>query len=250
MTPPNSSAFSHHISSQFNENLQDVNTQFMSMGGLVEQQVTSAIHALLDTDAALALKVQFDDQAVNRMETQIDEALTLILARRQPAASDLRMVIAISKANTDLERMGDEAVKIARIAQTLCEEGESPRGYMETRHIGNQIRLMIHEALDAFARLDAEQALRVMQADADIDREYQSATRTLMTYMMEDPRHISRVINVMWVLRSLERIGDHARNIAEQVIYVAKGVDVRHVNYETVEKRINADKGEQESKKP
>lgn len=250
MNPSQPSVFSHHISSQFNEDLQDVNTQFMSMGGLVEQQVTNAIHALLDTDAALALKVQFDDQAVNRMETQIDEALTLILARRQPAASDLRMVIAISKANTDLERMGDEAVKIARIAQALCEEGESPRGYMETRHIGNQIRLMIHEALDAFARLDAEQALRVMQADADIDREYQSATRTLMTYMMEDPRHISRVINVMWVLRSLERIGDHARNIAEQVIYVAKGFDVRHTSYESIEKRINADKANAAPKKP
>lgn len=250
MNPSQNSVFSHHISSQFNEDLQDVNTQFMSMGGMVEQQVTNAIHALLDTDAALALKVQFDDQAVNRMETQIDEALTLILARRQPAASDLRMVIAISKANTDMERMGDEAVKIARIAQTLCEEGESPRGYMETRHIGNQIRLMIHEALDAFARLDAEQALRVVQADADIDREYQSATRTLMTFMMEDPRHISRVINVMWVLRSLERIGDHARNIAEQVIYVAKGLDVRHSSYESIEKRINADKTAQEPKKP
>ncbi|RYZ40194.1 MAG: phosphate signaling complex protein PhoU, partial [Sphingobacteriales bacterium] len=220
MPSTSKAVFNHHISSQFNENLQDVNTQFMSMGGLVEQQVANAIHALLETDVALALKVQYEDQTVNRMETQIDESLTLILARRQPAASDLRMVIAISKANTDLERIGDEAAKIARIAQTLCEEGESPRGYMETRHIGNQVRVMIHEALDAFARLDAEQALRVMQADADIDREYQSATRTLMTYMMEDPRHISRVINVLWILRSLERVGDHARNIAEQVIYM------------------------------
>lgn len=245
MNPPNKAVFSHHISSQFNENLQDVNTQFMSMGGLVEQQVTNAIHALLETNAALALKVQFEDQAVNRFETQIDEALTLILARRQPAASDLRMVIAISKANTDLERMGDEAAKIARIAQTLAEEGESPRGYTETRHIGNQVRLMIHDALDAFARLDADQALRVMQADADIDREYQSATRTLMTYMMEDPRHISRVINVLWVLRSLERIGDHARNIAEQVIYMVKGMDVRHTSFETIEKKINADKAQE-----
>lgn len=247
MSPQNTHVFNHHISSQFNENLQDVNTQFMSMGGLVEQQVTNAIHSLLDTDAALALKVQFEDQTVNRMETQIDEALTLILARRQPAASDLRMVIAISKANTDLERMGDEAAKIARIAQTLCEEGESPRGYMEARHIGNQVRLMIHESLDAFARLDADQALRVMQADADIDREYQSATRTLMTYMMEDPRHISRVINVLWVLRSLERIGDHARNIAEQVIYMVKGMDVRHTSYETIEKKMNADKAQQQA---
>jgi phosphate transport system protein len=189
---------SHHISSQFNEDLQDVNTKFMTMGGLVEQQVANAIHSLLDTDANLAIDVQFKDNAVNQYERDIDEGLTLILARRHPAAIDLRMVIAMSKANTDLERIGDEAAKIARIAQNLCEEGGSPRGYMETRHIGNQVRVMIHDALDAFARLDAEQALRVL-ADADIDREYQSATRTLMTYMIEDPRHIARVINVMWV---------------------------------------------------
>lgn len=241
MPSTNKAAFNHHISSQFNENLQDVNSRFMSMGGLVEQQVANAIHALLEADAALALKVQYEDQLVNKMEIQIDEALTLILARRHPAASDLRMVIAISKANTDLERMGDEAAKIARIAQTLCEEGESPRGYMETRHIGNQVRVMIHDALDAFARLDTEQALEVMQADVDIDREYQSATRTLMTYMMEDSRQISRVINVLWILRALERIGDHARNIAEQVIYMVKGLDVRHTSYESIEKKIHGD---------
>ena len=270
---PNSPVLNHHISSQFNEDLQDVNTKFMTMGGLVEQQVANAIHALLDTDANLAVDVQFKDNAVNQLEREIDEALTLILARRHPAAIDLRMVIAMSKANTDLERIGDEAAKIARIAQSLCEDGESPRGYMETRHIGNQVRVMIHDALDAFARLDAEQALRVMMADADIDREYQSATRTLMTYMIEDPRHIARVINVMmadadidreyqsatrtlmtymiedprhiarvinvmWVLRSLERIGDHARNISEQVIYMVKGLDVRHTSFEEVEKHI------------
>jgi phosphate transport system protein len=229
---------SHHISSQFNEDLQDVNTKFMTMGGLVEQQVANSIHALLDTDAALAVEVQFQDNVVNRMETEIDEALTLILARRHPAAIDLRMVIAMSKANTDLERIGDEAAKIARIAQNLCEEGGSPRGYMETRHIGNQVRVMIHDALDAFARLDVDQALRVLLADADIDREYQSATRTLMTYMIEDPRHISRVINVMWVLRSLERIGDHARNISEQVIYMVKGFDVRHTSVKEIEEKV------------
>jgi len=208
---------SHHISSQFNEELQDVNTKFMTMGGMVEQQVANAIHALLDTDAAMAVDVQFQDNIVNRLEGEIDEALTLI---------------------TDLERIGDEASKIARIAQTLCEEGGSPRGYMETRHIGNQVRVMIHDALDAFARLDVDQALRVMQADADIDREYQSATRTLMTYMIEDPRHISRVINVLWVLRSLERIGDHARNISEQVIYMVKGLDVRHSSVEEIEQKF------------
>lgn len=230
--------FSHHISSQFNENLQDVNTKFMAMGGLVEQQVTNAIHALLDTDLELSVKVQEQDDQVNRLEQDIDEALTLILARRQPAASDLRMVIAMGKANTDLERIGDEAAKIARLAQNLCEEGESPRGYMETRHIGSQVRIMIREALDAFARLDAEAAVHVMRADGDIDREYASAMRALMTYMIEDPRHISRVLNVMWVLRSLERIGDHARNIAEQVIYMVKGLDVRHTSVEQVEEHI------------
>ena len=210
----------------------------MTMGGFVEQQVANAIHALLDTNADLAIDVQIQDGVVNRLETEIDEALTLILARRHPAAIDLRMVIAMSKANTDLERIGDEASKIARIAQNLCEEGGSPRGYMETRHIGNQVRVMIHDALDAFARLDVDQALRVLLADADIDREYQSATRTLMTYMMEDPRHISRVINVMWVLRALERIGDHARNISEQVIYMVKGLDVRHTSVKEIEEKV------------
>ena len=235
---PTNPVLNHHISSQFNEDLQAVNTKFMTMGGLVEQQVTNAIHALLDTDVNMALEVQFKDKAVNKLESEIDEALTLILARRHPAASDLRMVIAMSKANTDLERIGDEAAKIARIAQNLCEEGGSPRGYMETRHIGNQVRVMIHEALDAFARLDIDQALHVLLADADIDREYQSATRTLMTYMIEDPRHISRVINVLWVLRSLERIGDHARNISEQVIYMVKGLDVRHASLEEIEQKV------------
>lgn len=235
---PSHPILTHHISSQFNEDLQDVNTKFMTMGGLVEQQVANAIHALLDTDINMAIEVQFQDGAVNQLEREIDEALMLILARRHPAAIDLRTVLAMSKANTDLERIGDESSKIARIAQSLCEEGSSPRGYMETRHIGNQVRVMIHDALDAFARLDVDQALRVLMADADIDREYQSATRTLMTYMMEDPRHISRVINVLWVLRALERIGDHVRNIAEQVIYMVKGLDVRHTSIEEIEQQV------------
>lgn len=235
---PNHPVLPHHISSQFNEELQAVNNKFMTMGGMVEQQVADAIHALLDANVALANDVQFKDNTVNQLECEIDEALMLILARRHPAAIDLRMVLAMSKANTDLERIGDEAAKIARIAQSLFEEGSSPRGYMEARHIGNQVRIMIHQALDAFARLDVDQAMQVLHADADIDREYQSATRTLMTYMMEDPRHISRVINVMWVLRSLERIGDHARNIAEQVIYMVKGLDVRHTRMEDIEQKV------------
>jgi phosphate transport system protein len=230
--------FGHHISQQFNDDLGTVHALFLAMGGLVESQVADAMHALLDTDPIMAAKVQAGDAEVNAMETRIDSDLVKILARRQPAASDLRMVIAISKANTDLERIGDEAAKIARLAKTASEEGESPRGYTETRHIGNQVRLMIREALDSFARLDVEKALEVLQADAVVDREYQTATRALMTYMMEDPRHISRMINVLWVLRSLERIGDHARNLAEQVIYMVKGADVRHTSFDEVEKQV------------
>lgn len=229
----------HHISSQFNEELQEANAKFMGMGGLVEHQVTHAIHALLDANSKLAKEVGEKENTVNQLEREIDESLTLILARRHPAAIDLRMVIAMSKANTDLERIGDEAAKIARIAQDLCEAGQSTRGFMETRHIGNQVRVMIHDALDAFARVDAEQALLVLRADADIDREYQSATRTLMTYMIEDPRSISRVMNVLWVLRALERIGDHARNISEQVIYIAKGLDVRHTSVDEIEQKVH-----------
>ncbi len=231
--------YGQHISQQFNAELEEVRSHFLAMGGLVEKQVGDAMHALLDADSALAVIVQANDHKINAMETRIDEELVRILARRQPAASDLRMIIAISKSLTDLERIGDEASKIARYAQALCEEGESPRGYMETRHIGNQVRLMIHDTLDAFARLDIEQAFKVMQADSEIDLEYKTATRALMTYMMEDPRYISRVLNVLWVLRGLERIGDHARNISEQLIYLVKGADVRHTSYEIVEKKIH-----------
>lgn len=230
--------YAHHISGQYNAELEEVRTHFLAMGGLVEKQVTDSINALLDADSALAASVQDNDRRINQMESGIDEEIIRILARRQPAASDLRMIIAIGKSITDLERMGDEAAKIARAAVSLCEEGESPRGYLECRHIGNQVRLMIHEALDAFAHFDANQAFKVMQADAEIDMEYKTATRALVTYMMEDPRAISRVLNVMGVLRSLERIGDHARNISEQLIFLVKGADVRHSSYEQVQKKL------------
>ena len=233
-----SKEYAHHISGQYNAELEEVRTHFLAMGGLVEKQVSDSINALLDADSALAASVQDNDRRINQMESGIDEEIIRILARRQPAASDLRMIIAIGKSITDLERMGDEAAKIARAALSLCEEGESPRGYLECRHIGNQVRLMIHEALDAFAHFDANQAFKVMQADAEIDIEYKTATRALVTYMMEDPRAISRVLNVMGVLRSLERIGDHARNISEQLIFLVKGADVRHSSYEQVQKKL------------
>ncbi|WP_349616519.1 phosphate signaling complex protein PhoU [Azotobacter salinestris] len=217
-----------HISQQFNAELEDVRSHLLAMGGLVEKQVNDAVTALIEADSGLAAQVREIDSQTNQMERSIDEECIRILARRQPAASDLRLIISISKSVIDLERIGDEATKIAKRAILLCEEGESPRGYVEIRHIGEQVRRMVQEALDAFARFDADLALSVAQYDKTVDREYKTALRELVTYMMEDPRSISRVLNVIWVLRSLERIGDHARNIAELVIYLVRGTDVRH----------------------
>lgn len=235
--------FRQHISEQFNSELDEVRAHFLAMGGLVEKQVGDAINALLDADSELAKSVQENDRRINQMESSIDDELVRILARRQPAASDLRMIIAIGKSLTDMERMGDEAAKIARAALQLCEEGESPRGYIECRHIGNLVHTMFHETLDAFAHFDAEQAFEVMKADIEIDLEYKTATRTLITYMMEDSRSITRVMNVMNVLRSLERIGDHARNISEQLIFLVKGLDVRHTAYDQVERQLQETAG-------
>lgn len=237
----NNTNFGNHISKRFDEELESLRTEFLSMGGLVEKQIADAIHSLLDADPRLAEEVIRKDNEVNAFERKLDEGIEKVLARRQPAASDLRLLLMLSKSITDLERIGDEAAKIAKVAKTMIDEGESPRGYRETRNIGNQVRLMIHEVLDSLARFNAEQALRVMQADVDIvDAEYQTAMRALLTYLMEDSRHIKRVINVMWVLRAIERIGDHARNVAEQVIYVISGDDVRHIDADELEKRMIA----------
>lgn len=231
--------FTSHISKKFDEELESLRTQFLSMGGLIEKQFTDAIHALLDANIDLAEEVITKDHLVNDLEGKLDASIEKILARRQPTARDLRLVMMMSKSITDLERMGDEAAKIARVAKAMVDEGESPRGYRETRNISNQVRLMIYEVLDSFARFDLEQAVKVMHADTVIDEEYQSAMRSLLTYIMEDGKYISRVINVMWVLRAIERVGDHGRNIAEQVIYVISGKDVRHIGFTELENIIN-----------
>ena len=227
-----------HISQQFNTELEELRSQLLAMGGAVEKQVTDAIESLIAADSELALSVRAKDDDVNFMEVSIDEEASRILARRQPAASDLRLVIACTKASTDLERIGDEAAKIARFSMELAEHGESPRGYIEARHIGTHVRRMVQDALNAFARFDADMALAVAQEDKTVDREYRSAMRELVTYMMEDPRSITRVLNIMWVLRSLERIGDHARNIAEYVIYLVKGTDVRHIGLKKMKAEV------------
>ena len=227
-----------HISQQFNAELEELRSHLLAMGGLVEKQVNDAVTALIEADSGLAQQVREIDEQTNLMEHNIDEDCIRILARRQPAASDLRLIISISKSVIDLERIGDEASKIAKRAILLTEEGEAPRGYVEIRHIGEQVRKMVQEALDAFARFDAELAFSVAQYDKTVDREYKTALRELVTYMMEDPRSISRVLNVIWALRSLERIGDHARNIAQLVIYLVRGTDVRHMGLAQMQEEI------------
>ncbi|ARN76152.1 phosphate signaling complex protein PhoU [Oceanicoccus sagamiensis] len=230
---------SHHISQQFNAELDTVKTHMLEMGGLVEQQVRDAITALIEGDSQSAETVKVNDNHINSMEVSIDEECTRILARRQPAASDLRLVIAISKAVIDLERIGDEAGKIATQAIQLSESGESPRGYKEIRHIGNHVGFMVRDALDAFARFDVDMALAVAKEDKLVDEEYGTAVRSIITFMMEDPRTISQMMNVIWALRSLERVGDHARNIAEHVIYLVKGRDVRHFGIKEMTAEVN-----------
>ncbi|HAW14178.1 MAG TPA: phosphate transport system regulatory protein PhoU [Cellvibrionales bacterium] len=230
---------SQHISQRYDDELAAVKSQLFEMGGIVEKQVTDAIKALLEVDSELAERVVLDDARINDMEVAVDEDCGLILARRQPAARDLRLVLTIIKTTTDLERIGDEARKMAKQAITLAEEGKAPRGYVEIRHIGEHVAKMLSQSLDCLARQDVELALKVAQEDKAVDLEYASAIREMMTYMMEDPRSISRVMSIMWSLRALERIGDHARNIAEHVIYLVKGDDVRHVGLKQMAKTVH-----------
>jgi phosphate transport system protein len=227
-----------HISRQFNAELEDIRTRVLQMGGLVEQQIEQGMDALIRGDTPLGEAVIMNDTQVNKMEVTIDEECNQIIARRQPAASDLRLVVAVIKTITDLERIGDEAEKIARMAVRLAGEERPKNNYAEIQAVGLQVRQMVHDALDAFARLDIEAALRIAREDRQVDQKYDGAMRQLITYMMEDPRTISRVLNVIWAARALERIGDHARNICEYIIYLVKGKDVRHTSLDQVEKEI------------
>jgi phosphate transport system protein len=220
--------YMQHISGQFNTELEALRNQMLEMGGKVEQQLHNAIDALMRMDSGEAELIVDQDHEVNQMEMAIDDQCASVLARRQPAASDLRLVVAIIKVNTDLERVGDEAAKVARQAVRLAEAGNSPSNFIEIRHIGTHVADMLRRSLDAFARLDVQAAVDVIKSDSVVDKEYGSALRSLMTFMMEDPRSIGAVINEMWALRSLERIGDHASNIAEHVVYLVRGMDVRH----------------------
>lgn len=234
-----SNNISHHISHKFDEEMENLHNQVLKMGGLVEQQISGAIEALKYSNAPDAEKIILQDHKVNALEVAIDEACTRILARRQPAASDLRMVIAVIKTITDLERIGDEAERIAKMALNLAEDDSSIHSrFVGIRHLGEQVKQMVHDVLDAYARLSVDAALKVVREDNNTDKEYKDLMRMLITYMMEDPRTISQVLDMIWAARSLERIGDHAKNIGEYVIYLVKGKDIRHLDLDEVEKDI------------
>src|SRR5471032_795793 len=291
----------HHISRRFNEDLEKVRNQVLQMGGFVEQQLHKAITALVEGDSRLGESVATEDYKVNGMEVLIDEECSRILALRAPAAGDLRVIVAIIKTITDLERIGDVGEKIGYIASRLAtmerpadkyrevkdrkstrlnsshitistlslhdalpisitdlerigDEGEKigyiasrlatmerhADKYREVKHLGRQVAQMVHDALDAFARMDSQAALKTAQEDKMVDEEYESIQRQCITFMMEDPRTIRRALEIMWIVRALERIGDHAKNICEYVIYMVHGKDIRHTSLEDVARQIDA----------
>ncbi|MFO1468142.1 MAG: phosphate signaling complex protein PhoU [Steroidobacteraceae bacterium] len=230
----------HHISRRFNEDLEKVRSQVLQMGGFVEQQLQKAIHALVEGDGRLGESVATEDYKVNGMEVSIDEECSRILATRSPAAGDLRVIVAIIKTITDLERIGDEGEKIGMIAARLADMERPADKYRSVKHLGRQVGQMVHDALDAFARMDSQSALRTVKEDKMVDDEYESIQRQCMTFMMEDPRSITRVMEIMWVVRAMERIGDHAKNICEYVIYMVHGTDVRHTSLEDVQRQLES----------
>ena len=225
---------SEHTSKQFDVDLENIRTKVLQMGGLVEQQVERAMDGLASGEVFVIDQVIANDHRVNLLEVELDEACSHVIARRQPAASDLRMIMAVIKTITDLERIGDEAKKIAKMAKRIHEAdaGFVPR--IEMRHVAGLAANMLHKALDAFARLDVHAAAGVVREDAEVDREFKAIMRQLITFMMEDPRTISSSIEILFIAKSIERIGDHAKNMSEYVIYLVKGRDVRHTGVDEI----------------
>jgi phosphate transport system protein len=222
---------SEHASKQYDLDLDSIRSRVLQMGGMVESQIRRALEALASGERTLIDEVIADDHRVNAMEVALDGDCSQVIVRRQPAANDLRMILAITKTVTDLERIGDEAQKIARMARSIHERGASLTPQMvDVRHASEAALSMLRRALDAFARLDVTTAAEVIRDDALIDSEFQSLLRQLITYMMEDPRTITTALEIVWVAKAIERMGDHAKNMAEYVIYIVKGTDVRHTD--------------------
>ena len=218
-----------HISKRFDHELESIRNKVLTMGGLVETQVNSGLKGLLESDSEIARRVVRDDYKVNRMEVEIDERCVEILARRQPAAGDLRLVVAIIKTITDLERIGDQAEKLGRNQLELVDAGASLSSYANLEHLGELVSRMLNRSLDAFARMDVDEALKTIALDDKINDEFEAMMRQLITHMMEDPRTIRNVLRISWCARALERIGDHAKNICEYVVFLVQGKDVRHI---------------------
>lgn len=225
-----------HTSKQFDAELESLRTRALQMGGMVESQIEQAMAGLESSDLAVINHVIEHDHQVNLREVELDEACSQIIAKRQPAAGDLRMIMTVIKTITDLERIGDESKKIAKMARAIhtADMGVVPR--IELKHAAGLAADMLHKSLDAFARLDLRVAADVVRQDAEVDREFKSIMRQLITYVMEDPRCISRGLEVLFIAKSIERIGDHAKNIAEYVVYMVKGRDVRHTSVEEIER--------------
>ena len=227
-----------HLSTQFDAELSGISTRVLEMGGMVESQVAQAVFALSTFNADVAATVLKTEERVNAMEMEIDRDLSSIIARRQPTARDLRLLIAVSKTIANLERIGDEAARIARTVQRLLSSGMSSRLRLPVTDLSYEAELatkQLRKALDAFARLDVEAAVDVLRHDDQIDQEFDGLMRKLITYMMEDPRTISAAIDLVFVAKAIERVGDHAKNLAEQIIYIVKGTDVRHNPVDTVQ---------------
>jgi phosphate transport system protein len=228
-----------HISKQFDAELESVRSRVLQMGGLVEEQILRAVEALGSGDMEHLEKTIADDHRVNALEVGLDEACVNIIARRQPAAGDLRLLITVIKTITDLERIGDEAEKIARMAKLIHAADRQHLPRVDVRHVAQHAVSMLRQSLDAFARLDVAEATQVVKHDSAVDDEYRAILRQLITYMMEDPRTITRALEILFIAKAIERIGDHAKNMAEYVIYLVKGRDVRHVSVDEMERLLD-----------
>jgi phosphate transport system protein len=228
-----------HTSHQFELELDEIRNKVLTMGGMVEKQVNDGLKALIESDGALGEKVATSDYKVNQLEVEIDEACTRIIALRQPAAGDLRTIITMLKTITDLERIGDEAEKLGRFAVDLAIVDHADGNFVKLKHLGEQVRRTLRGSLDALARLDVDAAMKVAAEDDVVNSEFEALTRQIITFMMEDPRSIKRMLQIMWCARALERIGDHAKNVCEYVVFMVKGKDIRHTKLQDAEAVIS-----------
>jgi phosphate transport system protein len=228
-----------HISRQFDQELDEIRSRVLKMGGLVEAQLDKTLDALRSGDSSGITDVEKLDSKVNKLEMQIDEECTQILAKRQPAAGDLRMIIATTKSVRDLERIGDEAERVAHMVRHVLDNGAAPKSYSGLLALGEEVKELLHDTLNTYARMETRSAVKNMRKDQDVDDEYARVLMHLIEFMKTDPDHIAGALDVMWAARSLERIGDHCINICENVIYLVEGEDVRHTKLSRIKKQLS-----------